>query len=130
LTALMDETKSGTLGDDGFELTHAGSAFHTLIGPYINGYAFGDADSLVKIIVKVQEEARVIPDLKAIYPGVAFKKQSGWNAANTELANSMDKLISTIKEKKDELKRQRIEQGVDAKFSKLTTKDLPDRPAR
>jgi len=36
----------------------------------------------------------------------------------------MGNLISTLKEKKDDIKRQRIQQGIEEKFSKLTNKDL------
>jgi hypothetical protein len=96
-------------------------------GPYINGYAFGDTDGLVKIVEKVQKEGRRIPDLQAVYPGVTFKNKSEWASANANLADGMNQLISTLKEKKDEIKRQRIERGMADKFSKLTSKDLPGR---
>ena len=46
-------------------------------------------------------------------------------SANTDLADNMNQLISTLKEKKDEIKRQRIERGTQEKFSKLTSKDYP-----
>jgi hypothetical protein len=39
----------------------------------------------------------------------------------------MNELISMLKEKKDDIKRQRVERGMEEKFSKLTSKDLPDR---
>ncbi|MFZ0915687.1 MAG: hypothetical protein WAN04_02240 [Candidatus Udaeobacter sp.] len=42
-------------------------------------------------------------------------------------ANGMSKLISTLKEKKDDIRRQRIQQGVEEKFSKLTNKELAGR---
>jgi len=55
---------------------------------------------------------------------VAFKNKSEWKAANTDLADGMGGLISMMKEKKDDIKRQRVEQGVEAKFSNLTNKEL------
>jgi hypothetical protein len=39
----------------------------------------------------------------------------------------MTQLISTLKDKKDEIRRQRIERGIEEKFSKLTSKELPSR---
>ena len=66
-------------------------------------------------------------DWQAAYPGVTFKSQSEWMSANTDLANGMNQLISTLKEKKDEIRRQRIERGMEEKFSKLTSKELPSR---
>ena len=124
---LLDQTKMGSIGSPGFELLHAQNAFYQLVGPYINGYAFGDIDGLVKIVERVQKEGRRIPDLQAAYPGVTFKSQSEWMSANTDLANGMNQLISTLKEKKGEIRRQRIERGMDEKFSKLTSKELPTR---
>jgi hypothetical protein len=122
---LLDQAKMGSIGSPGFELLHAQNAFYQLVGPYINGYAFGDIDGLVKIVERVQKEGRRIPDLQAAYPGVTFKSQSEWMSANTDLADGMNELISTLKEKKDEIRRQRTERGMEEKFSKLTSKELP-----
>jgi hypothetical protein len=122
---LLDQTKMGSIGDPGFELLHAQNAFYQLVGPYINGYAFGDTDGLIKIVEKVQLEGRRIPDLQATYPGVTFKNKGEWQPANADLADGMNQLISTLKEKKDEIKRQRTERGMEKKFSKLTSKELP-----
>ncbi len=124
---LLDQTKMGSIGSPGFELLHAQNAFYQLVGTYINGYAFGDTDGLVKIVEKVQKEGRRIPDLQAAYPGVTFRSKSEWTAANADLADGMNQLISMLKEKKDDIKRQRIERGIEEKFSKLTSKELPSR---
>jgi hypothetical protein len=124
---LLDQTKMGSIGSPGFELLHAQNAFYQLVGPYINGYAFGDMDGLVKIVERVQKEGRRIPDLQATYPGVTFRNKSEWPSANTELADGMNQLISMLKEKKDEIRHQRIERGMEEKFSKLTSKELPSR---
>src|SRR5213079_319089 len=121
---LLDRTKMGSIGDPGFELLHAQNAFYQLVGTYINGYAFGDMDGLVKIVERVQKEGRRIPDLEAAYPGVTFRNKSEWPSANADLADGMNQLISMLKEKKDDIKRQRIERGVEEKFSKLTSKEL------
>jgi hypothetical protein len=124
---LLDQAKMGSIGSPGFELLHAQNAFYQLVGSYINGYAFGDIDGLVKIVERVQKEGRRIPDLQVAYPGVTFKSQSEWMSTNTDLADGMKQLISTLKEKKDEIRRQRIERGMEEKFSKLTSKELPNR---
>jgi hypothetical protein len=124
---LLDQTKMGSIGSPGFELLHAQNAFYQLVGTYINGYAFGDTDGLVKIVEKVQKEGRHIPDLQAAYPGVTFRSKSEWQSANAELADGMNQLISMLKEKKDDIRRQRVERGVEDRFSKLTSKELPSR---
>lgn len=124
---LLDQSKMGSIGSPGFELLHAQNAFYQLVGPYINGYAFEDIDGLVKIVERVQKENRHIPDLKAAYPGVTFKNKDEWDSANNNLADGMNQLMSMLKEKKDEIKQQRIERGMEEKFSKLTSKELPGR---
>jgi hypothetical protein len=124
---LLDQTKMGSIGSPGFELLHAQNAFYQLVGPYINGYAFGDPDGLVKIVEKVQQEGRQIPDLQAAYPGVTFRNKTEWSSVNTDLNDGMNQLISMLKEKKGDIKRQRAERGMADKFSKLTSKDLPGR---
>jgi hypothetical protein len=78
----------------------------------------------VKVVEKVQQEGRTIPDLQATYSDVTFRSKSEWQSANTDLADAVSKLISTLKEKKDDIKRQRIQQGIEQKFSKLTNKEL------
>ena len=124
---LLDQAKMGSIGSPGFELLHAQNAFYQLVGTCINGYAFGDTDGLVKIVEKVQKEGRHIPDLQAAYPGVTFRSKSEWTSANAELADGMNQLISMLKEKKDDIRRQRVERDVEEKFSKLTSKELPSR---
>src|SRR5205823_11996265 len=65
---LLDQSKMGSIGSVGFELLHAQNAFFQLVGPYINGYAFGDTNGLAKVVERVQKEGRRIPDLQTIYP--------------------------------------------------------------
>src|SRR6266446_10899643 len=122
---LIDQDKMGSIGSTGFELFQAQNAFQQLVGPYINGYAFGDIDQLIPIIERVQREGRVVPDLTKIYPRVAFKKKSEWDAGNKGLNEGLTKLLMTLKDQKASIKQQRIERGMEAKFSKLPSKDLP-----
>src|SRR4026208_1045169 len=126
--SLIDRDKMGNMGDPGFELFQAQNAFQQLVGPYINGYAFGDIDQLVPIIERVQKEGQTVPDLTKIYPRVAFKPKSEWEAANKGLNEGLTKLLITLKNEKASIKQQREERGMEAKFSKLPSKDLPEGP--
>jgi hypothetical protein len=123
--SLIDRDKMGSMGDPGFELFQAQNAFQQLAGPYINGYAFGDIDQLIPIIERVQKEGKVVPDLTKIYPRAAFKPNSEWDAGNKGLNNGLTKLLMTLKAQKASIKHQRIEHGMEAKFSKLPSKELP-----
>jgi hypothetical protein len=121
---LIDQNKMGSIGDPGFELFQAQNAFQQLVGPYINGYAFGDTDQLIPIIERVQREGKVVPDVAKIYPRVTFKPKSEWDAGNAGLNEGMTKLLTSLKEQKASIKQQRIEHGIEAKFSKLPSKEL------
>ena len=121
---LLDQSKMGSIGSVGFELLHAQNAFFQLVGTYINGYAFGDTNGLAKVVERVQKEGRRIPDLQTIYPNTTFRSKSEWRTANTDLADRMSELISMLKQKKDDIKRERIQQGIEEKFSKLANKEL------
>jgi hypothetical protein len=123
--SLIDRDKMGSMGAPGFELYQAQNAFQQLVGPYINGYAFGDIDQSVPIIEKVQKEGKTVPDLTKIYPRVAFKPKSEWDAANNPLNEGLTKLLTTLKNEKTSIKQQRIERGMESKFGKLPSKDLP-----
>jgi hypothetical protein len=122
---LIDQEKMGSIGSPGFELFQAQNAFQQLVGPYVNGYAFGDIDQLIPIIERVQKEGRTVPDLTKIYPRVTFKPKSEWDAGNKGLNEGLTKLLMTLKNEKASIKQQRIEHGMEAKFSKLPSKDLP-----
>ena len=122
---LIDRNKMGSIGNAGFELFQAQNAFQQLVGPYINGYAFGDIDQLVPIIERVQREGKVVPELTKIYPGVVFKPKSEWDAGNKGLNEGLTKLLITLKNEKASIKQQRVERGMEAKFGKLPSKDLP-----
>src|SRR5215510_8044150 len=123
--SLIDREKMGNMGAPGFEHYQAQNAFQQLVGPYINGYAFGDIDQLAPIIERVQREGKTVSDVTKIYPRVAFKPKSEWDAGNKGLNDGLTKLIVTLKNEKASIKQQRIEHGMEAKFSKLPSKDLP-----
>ena len=122
---LIDQEKMGSIGNAGFELFQAQNAFQQLVGPYINGYAFGDIDQLIPIVERVQTEGKTVPDLTKIYPGVSFKPRSEWEAGNKGLNDGLTKLLMTLKNEKASIKEQRIQRGMEAKFGKLPSKALP-----
>src|SRR3954454_16425425 len=125
LATLVDREKMGTIGSPAFELVQAANAFQQLVGPYINGYGFADIDLLSQIIARVQNENRTVPDLEKVYPGIAFKLRSVWDAGNDGLNDGLTKFLAMLKDQKASLKNTRTENGTEAKFSKLTSKELP-----
>ncbi len=123
--SLVDREKMGSIGAPGFELVQAANAFQQLVGPYINGYAFGDIDRLIPVVAQVQKENKTVPDLEKLYPRVTFKPRSEWDAGNSGLNEGLTKFVETLRDQAATLKKTRIENGTEAKFSKLSSKDLP-----
>lgn len=122
---LVDAQHLGEMGDPGFELFHAQDAFYQLAGPYINGYAFGNPDALVRIVRRVQSENHTVGNLRTLYPGVTFSNPSMWSAQNASLNKGMDKLTDYLTNQKAAIRQQRAQTGADARFGHLTSKDLP-----
>ncbi|HXO16871.1 MAG TPA: hypothetical protein VN909_01745, partial [Candidatus Dormibacteraeota bacterium] len=122
---IVDQKKMGSIGDPGFELYHAQDAFFQLAGPNINGYAFGDIDSLVKIIQGVQQANRIVPNLQAIYPGVTFVGKAQWPGENAELNAGLGKLGASLVSQKAAIAQQRRQNGTEARFALLTSKPFP-----
>jgi hypothetical protein len=123
---LLDPSKTGSMGDPGFELQMANGAFMQTAGTWINGYAFADSTKLAAVIRKVQHEGDHIGDLHKTYPGVTFVPQRSWQSANGRLAAGMDSLIRYARENADGIKRERLQRGIDPAFAHLSSKTLPD----
>jgi hypothetical protein len=123
--SLVDREKMGSMGAPGFELVQAANAFQQLVGPYLNGYAFGDIDRLIPVVARVQNENKTVPDLEKLYPNVIFKPRAEWEAGNQDLNEGLTKYLGMLKDQKASLKKTRSENGTEAKFSKLSSKDLP-----
>ncbi|HEX3458415.1 MAG TPA: hypothetical protein VHR97_10715 [Candidatus Baltobacteraceae bacterium] len=123
--ALIDQKKMGTIGSPGFELYHAEDAFPQLAGPNVNGYAFGNIDSLMKVIRQVQHENRNVPNMTATYPGVSFIGKSQWNAKNQELNSGLSKFSVFVVGQKAQIASQRSQNGTQARFAHLTSKRFP-----
>jgi hypothetical protein len=125
---LADQKKLGNMGDPGFELYHAQEAFFAVVGPSINGYAFGDIDSLVSVIRRVQNENASVPDVRRAYPGVAFLPQQQWQGINAQLSSGLGKLAGQLANQKSEIAQQRRQNGTQARYSHLTSKPFPTSP--
>lgn len=123
--ALADPKRLGSIGARGFELYHAQDAFFQLTGPDINGYAFGNIDSLVRVIHKVQSENRTVQNVPAVYPGVAFIPKSQWQQVNAQLNSGLGHLASSLAAQKTEIARQRAQNGTQARFAHLSAKPFP-----
>lgn len=124
---LLEQDKKGGIGDSGFELFQAQNAFYQLVGPFINGYGFGDPDHVREVVQRVLKEGQKLPDIKVTYRGVTFKDESKWKAEHKQLNDGLGELLTLVKEQKDSIKQQRIDSGVGAQFGKLKSRELAKR---
>ncbi|MGB9652694.1 MAG: hypothetical protein WCB01_12915, partial [Candidatus Cybelea sp.] len=122
---LVDQKRLGSVGDRGFELYHAQQAFFELVGPNINGFAFGDLDSVIAIVRRVQKESKTVPNMQTMYPGVNFLHRSQWEGINADLNAGLGKLTAQLTGQKNEIKQQREQNGTAARFSHLTSRRFP-----
>lgn len=122
---LVDQKEIGGIGDPGFELYHAQEAFFAVTGPSINGYAFGDIDSLVSIIRRVQGENTSVPDVRSAYPGVNFVPKQQWQHINAGLNSGLGQLAGQLPRQKSAIAQQREQNGTQARYSHLTSKSFP-----
>jgi len=76
-------------------------------------------------VARVQKENKTVPDVEKLYARVSFKPRSEWEAGNTGLNEGLTKFLTMLKQDKASLKQTRIGNGTEAKFSKLTSKELP-----
>jgi hypothetical protein len=122
---LVDRQKLGGIGSPGYEILSSQGAFYQLVGPYINGYAFGDLSKFSDVLRAVKKRESAIPKMSQIYPQVAFIDPPNWEVSNSNVNSGMGKLLDVIRVKKDQIAQQRIDTGVEAKFSILKSQDLP-----
>lgn len=122
---LVDQKSMNGMGSPAFELYHAQEAFFELVGPDVNGYAFGNVGSLVKIIRRVQSDNRTVPALQAIYPGVVFISKSQWQRRNAETNAGLGTLAASLDKQGPEIARERAQNGTQARFAPLTSTPFP-----
>jgi len=123
--AFSDPNKLGSIGSKAFELYHAQDAFFQLTGTDINGYAFGNIDAAVKILAQVRNERRTVPDVRKIYPGVAFISQSQWASRNAIIQSGLGDLEKQMQSQKAQIAGQRAQNGTQAKFGHLNSQQFP-----
>jgi len=99
-----------------FELKEAYNAFFQLVGPYVNGYAFGDLASLEKTLLVVLEESKSMPNYAELYPGISFVPEDKRAETNAEVSKGLSDLIESLKTNAAQIKEQRAKSGVEGKY--------------
>ena len=125
---ILDQSKLGGLGSTGFELMHAQNSFFQLVGPFINGYAFGDLNKLKQTLENVRKEGKDFPNLAAIYKMVSFIPQDGHSEIFEQVFAGLNDFIEFIDNERETIINQRIETGAEDRFGNLKNRDLTSQP--
>ncbi|MDR2920340.1 MAG: hypothetical protein LBV72_13380 [Tannerella sp.] len=91
-------------------------AFQSLSGTWINGYAFGDPDKTLSILEQVIKDVRHMGYIQNAYPGYTFRPESEQQEIVDEQIEGLRKFMKYMDENREEILRQRIENGIKGKY--------------
>ena len=77
------------------------------------------------ILAEVARANQKVPDMSAMYPGVAFIDRTKWQQRNAEIAGGLASFGDYLAKQKDSIAQQRAQNGTQARFGSLTSKPFP-----
>jgi hypothetical protein len=113
---MLDPKKTGGMGSPAFELKELFLAFNQSVGIYINGYGFNDIDKGIATIERVRSEVKDIKSYKNVYKNVKFLPDSNLEKVKANKEDDLEELISYSQKNKEEIKKKRIEAGIQDKY--------------
>jgi hypothetical protein len=113
---MVDQEQIGGMGSEAFELMNFFSAFNQIVGVYLNGYAFNDVEKLIPIVQKVRDEVQDIVSCSRVYKNVQFLPDANLETCKKAKEEELDGAIIYLQENKEEIKRKRIEAGIQDKY--------------
>jgi hypothetical protein len=115
LISMQDGDKGG-LGSPAFEIPHALQSFKDLSGKWINGYSYGKPEQLVQILQRVIRECSQMGYIQRAYPFLQFKPEEDQAAFISEQVEPIEEHCQWIIENKDDILRQRKENGMEGMY--------------
>ncbi|TAD95126.1 MAG: hypothetical protein EAZ97_15975 [Bacteroidetes bacterium] len=112
----LDPKKIGNIGDETFELKQFFVTCNQLVGEYLNGYGLNDIEKGITVFEKVKNEIKNIQSFKDVYPNIQFLDDKTVEKEKANKEAELEKTIDYIKTHKEEIKRQRIENGIQDKY--------------
>lgn len=106
----------GGAGDPAFECGKAQTAFNTLSGKWINGYAGGAADKWLETLFRVIDEGPRGGYIGAAYPDLTFRPEPEQAAVAHGIARELAELRQYIMDNREEMARARKENGIEGKY--------------
>lgn len=112
----LDPKKIGSIGDETFELKQFFVTCNQLVGEYLNGYGLNDFDKGIAVFEKVKNEVKNIQSYKNVYPNIQFLDDKTVEKEKANKEDELEKTIDYLKTHKEEIKKQRIENGIQDKY--------------
>ena len=106
------------LGDPPFELMAAADSFKDLAGRWINGYAGGDPERQAALVNRIIEENRNMGYIAQAYDqnAFSFRPESEQRGYVDEQIVAMQEFSRYLLENKEDILRQRKENGIEGKY--------------
>jgi len=113
---LLDPQRLHSVGNPASALIRAHDAFLKDAGQYINGYAFGDIEKLLKTVAQVQAEGARLPLLKQLYPQIGFIEESRWQQVNYQVSAGFSEYMQLVRANANDLRAIRKATHTDGRF--------------
>ena len=113
---MLEPKKIGSIGDKPFELKQFFISTSQIVGEYLNGFGFNDIDKGIAVIEKVKSEIKNIQSYKEVYKDIHFVNDEKLESEKNEGEERLTKLIDYIRSHKEEIKKQRIDNGTQDKY--------------
>lgn len=113
---MLDPKKVGSIGSEAFELKQLFSTFSQLVGGYINGYGFNDIEKGANVLEVIKSEIKLIQSYKEVYKKIKFLPEANLEEVKQKTEKKLEESIIYFRANKDDLKKQRIEAGIQDKY--------------
>ena len=110
---LMQDGERGGLGNAAFEIPHALQSFNKLSGEWINGSIGGYPEKWAEIIRQVSNDVAQMGYIQKSYPTLQFKPEEEQAAIVKDGITVYEEGAQQILETKDDILRQRKENGIE-----------------
>jgi hypothetical protein len=113
---MLDPKKIGSIGSQPFELKQLFLSFNQIVGIYINGYGFNDVDEGIATMEKVRNEVDDIKPYNSVYKNISFLSETVIEGIKADKKKELDEGLAYFKTNKEEIKKKRIEAGIQDKY--------------
>ena len=113
---MLEPKKIGSIGDETFELKQLFITFNQIVGEYLNGYGLNDIDKGLAVFEKVKSEVKDIQSYKDVYKKVRFIDDKNLEIEKANKEKDFAQTTDYIKTHKEEIKKQRIDNGTQDKY--------------